>query len=326
MFELTACRRGGVGSRVRLINTYGPPRLPSLRPSASSPPEEGRRHPIQRGSIGRPIWNTQIFLLDEHQQPVPIGVKGEIYIGGAGLARGYLNRSDLTNQRFIRHPFDAAPGARLYRTGDVARYRADGSILIAGRTDQQIKVRGFRIQPGEIETTLRRHPSIGEAVVVARPTESGQTRLVAYVSGDAVESPGELREHLRKTLPEHMIPAAFQIVKSLPRLANGKINRSALPELEETEAAEPRTWTAPRTAIERQVADIWSQVLGVARVGIHDNFFDLGGHSLLSIQLIARIEKKFGKTLPVAVLFQSPTIEQLAVISAANGAPRSGRR
>jgi amino acid adenylation domain-containing protein len=308
-----------VGARVRLINTYGPTEATVVATCCELGAEAGADSGPGEVPIGRPIWNTQIFLLDEHQQPVPIGVKGEIYIGGACLARGYQNRRDLTSERFIRNPFDAAPGARLYRTGDVARYRADGSILIAGRTDQQIKVRGFRIEPGEIETTLRTHPSIEDAIVVGRPTESGQTRLVAYVSGDAVQAPAELREHLKKSLPEYMIPAAFHVVASLPRLTNGKIDRSALPEPEETPAAGSPTWTAPRTAIEQQLAGIWSQVLGVPRVGIHDNFFDLGGHSLLSIQLIARIEKRFGKTLPVAVLFESPTVEQLAALLANEG-------
>jgi thioesterase domain-containing protein/acyl carrier protein len=306
-----------VGSRVRIVNQYGPTEA-TVAATSCDLIGEGGVCVGQSGEtpIGRPVWNTTVYLLDERRKPVAVGDKGEIYIGGVGLARGYLHRPELTAERFIDHPFDASPGARLYRTGDIGRFLSDGSLQIAGRTDQQVKVRGFRVELGEVEAALACHTAIAEVVVVARTAESGSTRLTAYFSENARRStsPRELREYLKRTLPDFMIPGGFVRLESLPRSPNGKIDRAALREMEDMPADEPPTFTAPRTPIERQLAIIWAQVLGVEQVGVDDNYFDLGGHSLLSLQLIARIEKRLGRALSVAVLFQSPTIGQLAAV------------
>ena len=261
--------------------------------------------------IGRPIANTRVYLLDRHLQPVPIGVVAELYAGGDGLARGYLNRPELTSERFIRDPFDADPSSRIYRTGDFARWLPDGSVDFVGRVDGQVKLRGFRIELQEIEAALAHHPEVGKSIVVAKQRVGGEKSLVGYVvpSNGNRPSSDALRNFLRAKLPDYMVPSAFGVLDSLPLTPNGKVDQAALPE--PGEEARPR-FQAPRTAVERTIARIWKELLGVACVTIYDNFFDLGGHSLLAVQLIARLEKSFGKTLPVAVLFQSPTIEQLA--------------
>jgi amino acid adenylation domain-containing protein len=261
--------------------------------------------------IGRPIANTHVYVLDGHLQPVPIGVVAELYAGGDGLARGYLNRPELTSERFIRDPFDADPSSRIYRTGDFARWLRDGSIDFVGRVDGQVKLRGFRIELQEIEAALAQHPDVGKSIVVAKQRVGGEKSLVGYVvpSNGNRPSPDALRSFLREKLPDYMVPPAFTVLDSLPLTPNGKIDHAALPEA--GDESRP-TFQGPRTAVEKTIARIWKELLGVASVGICDNFFDLGGHSLLAVQLIARLEKTFERTLPIAVLFQSPTIEQLA--------------
>lgn len=274
----------------------------------------------QSGSIpiGRPIANTQIYLLDENLQPQPIGVPGEVYIGGAGLARGYLNRPELTAQKFIPSPFSDNSGARLYKTGDLARYLPNGDIEYLGRIDHQVKIRGFRIELGEIEALLSQHPVIQKTVVVAREDEPGNKRLVAYVVPDPEQAPtlSELRSFLKEKLPEYMVPSAFVMLKALPLTSNGKVDRKALPAPEQVRPELEATFVAPRTAIEEVLAQIWAEVLGLERVGIYDNFFDLGGHSLLLTQVTSRLQNAFGVELSLRQLFETPTIANLAVVIA----------
>jgi amino acid adenylation domain-containing protein len=265
-------------------------------------------------TIGRPIANTEIFILDVRQQPVPVGVLGELYIGGDGLARGYHNRPELTAEKFVRHPFNPVPGARLYRTGDLARYRTDGSIEFQGRIDHQVKIRGFRIELGEIESVLCQHSSVRQAVVMARGEASGNRRLVAYLVG---ESPAptvtELQEHLRRKLPEYMVPGAFVFLEKFPLTNNGKINRQSLPEPEQERPELAAAYVAPRTGIESTLAGIWSEVLEIERIGVHDHFFELGGHSLLAVRTISRIRQQLEVDMPLSTLFDAPTVAELAV-------------
>ncbi|MCA1566086.1 MAG: non-ribosomal peptide synthetase, partial [Acidobacteria bacterium] len=266
--------------------------------------------------IGHPIANTEVYLLDENLEPVPVGVNGEIYIGGDGLARGYLNSAELTAEKFVPHPFSPEPGARLYRTGDVARYLEDGRIEFVGRIDQQVKIRGFRIELGEIEVALSQHPSVSEVVVTAREDMPGDRRLVAYVVSDREPAPTttELRSFLLERLPEYMIPPAFVLLGELPLTTNGKVDRKALPAPEQARPDVREAFVAPRTPLEQKLADIWCEVLGVERVGVHDDFFDLGGHSLLATQVISRVRETFQINLPLRVLFESPKVETLAGI------------
>ena len=251
--------------------------------------------------IGRPIANTQIYLLDRSLQPVPVGVPGELHIGGVGLGRGYLNRPDVTADRFIPDPF-GGPGARLYKSGDLARHLPDGAIEFLGRIDHQVKMRGFRIELGEIESRLRDHAAVRDAVVVARPDASGDTQLVAYVvpaHPDGQDIDGRdpiaavLREHLKHALPHFMIPDAIVTLDSLPLSPNGKIDRRALPDPPAPDSGD--AYVAPRTDLEAQIADIWRQVLGVDRVGARDYFFDLGGHSLKTVQIRSRLSEQLGR-------------------------------
>jgi len=241
---------------------------------------------------------------------VAVGVPGELYAGGAGLARGYLDRPELTAEKFVPDPF-GEPGARLYRTGDQVRWLADGTIEFLGRIDQQVKIRGFRIEPGEVEAALHTHPQVREAAVLVREEKSGDRRLVAYVvpvAGQEV-APAELRQHLQKTLPEYMLPGAWVLLEALPLTPNGKLDRAALPA---PEAQSAREYVAPRSATEVLLAGIWAQLLGVERVGIHDNFFELGGHSLLLVQLHSRLQQHFGEKASLADLFQYGTLGELA--------------
>ncbi|NJO14389.1 MAG: amino acid adenylation domain-containing protein [Thioploca sp.] len=264
--------------------------------------------------IGRPIANTQVYVLDQNHQPVPIGVPGELYIGGAGLAQGYLNRPQLTTEKFISNPFSSH--SRLYKTGDLVRYLPDGNIEFLGRIDNQVKIRGFRIELGEIEVVLASYPTIQEDVVIVQESESGEKRLVAYLvlqPGQLIE-PSELRAFLQEKLPDYMIPVAFVSLEHLPLTPNGKIDRRALSQLSVNLEVSAKPFVAPRTQTEKRLAEIWAEVLGVKRVGIYDNFFDLGGHSLLAVILLSKIEKKLGQNLPLATLFQAPTVEQLAHI------------
>ncbi|HEX8411741.1 MAG TPA: amino acid adenylation domain-containing protein [Thermoanaerobaculia bacterium] len=263
-------------------------------------------------SIGRPIANTDIYLLDNNLQPVPVGVSGELHIGGTGLARGYLNRPDLTAERFITDPFGRAPGARLYKTGDAARYLPDGKIEYLNRLDNQVKLRGYRIELGEIEAALRKHAGVNEAVVVVR-SDTGAKVLAAYlIPQGSAPSAAELREFLKESLPEYMVPSFFVMVEAYPLTPNGKVDRKALPPPERTARDVEETFVAPRDPLETQLAEIWSGVLGVPKVGIRDNFFELGGESILALRMFVQIEQTFGRKLPLATLLQASTVEELA--------------
>ncbi|HLL45145.1 MAG TPA: amino acid adenylation domain-containing protein, partial [Longimicrobiaceae bacterium] len=262
-------------------------------------------------TIGRPIANTQVYLLDRDLEPVPVGAVSELYLGGEGVARGYLGRPGLTAERFVPDPFGTA-GARLYRTGDRVRWRPDWKLEYLGRSDHQVKVRGYRIELGEIEAALREAPQVREAVVVVHDAGApGDRRLVAYVvaTEGASAAAAELRAHLRERLPEHMVPGVFVALEQLPLTGSGKIDRRALPAPEHGPVG---AYLAPRTAAEEVLADIWAEVLGTTRVGVEDSFFELGGHSLLAIRVVSRVRQAFGTELPLRALFQMPTVAALA--------------
>lgn len=268
--------------------------------------------------LGRPIANTQIYLLDKHLQPVPIGVKGELYIGGASVARGYLHRPELTREKFLPNPFTNNPKLnRLYKTGDLARYLPDGNIEFLGRADNQVKVRGYRIELEEIAAVLSQHPEVSQAIVMQREDIPGDKRLVTYIVANVEtlhtkflqNSTSYLRDFLKAKLPDYMIPSAFVVLKSLPLTANGKIDRQALPAPAQSEK---QAFVAPRTAIEEVLAGIWAELLSLQRVSVEDNFFELGGHSLLMTQLVVRVRDTFEIDLPLSVLFETPTIAGLA--------------
>ena len=295
---------------VRLLNAYGPTEATITATIFDIVPRTRDSTAHRPVPIGRPLDNRAIYILDGHDNPVPVGVRGHLHIGGMGLARGYLNRPDLTAEKFIRDPFSAQPGARLYRTGDLARYRPDGNIEFLGRGDDQVKIRGFRIELGEIEAVLGRHPAVRAAAVLAREDAPGEKRLVAYVAADA--TPDALRRFLKEFLPDHMVPAAFVPLDALPLQANGKIDRQALPSPDRIRPASDKAFVAPRDDLERQLAHIWEEVLGVRPVGITDNFFELGGHSLSAVRLFAMVEKQLGKKLSLTSIFQGATIEHLA--------------
>jgi amino acid adenylation domain-containing protein len=291
-----------------VCNLYGPSETTTYSTWVAMRREQGFA-----AHIGRPVANTRIYLLDAHRQPVPVGVAGEMYIGGAGVARGYLNRPELTAERFVADPFANEPNARMYRTGDLARYLPDGTIEFLGRNDFQVKLRGYRIELGEIEAHLTQHPAIREAVVLAREDAPGDKRLVAYVVPEhaAADLAELLRAHLRATLPEYMVPAAFVALEALPLTPNGKVDRAALP-APEASAQLKATYLAPRTPTEEILAGIWAEVLGLERVGINGNFFELGGHSLLATQVVSRVRQALGVELPLRKLFASPTVAGLA--------------
>jgi amino acid adenylation domain-containing protein len=295
------------------FNAYGPTETSVCATIAKCSPDD------QKISIGRPIFNTQIYILDSNLQPVPVGIPGEIHISGAGLARGYLNRPELTQEKFIPNPFSNSPDSRLYKTGDLARYLPDGNLEYLGRIDNQVKIRGFRIELGEIETVLSQHSAVKTAVVIAREDTPGNKCLVAYIvhQAEGISAQQEqsllavtqLRQFLKAKLPEYMIPSAFVILESLPLTPNGKIDRRALPA---PEFQSQEQYVAPRNPIEEILSSIWAKVLKVAQVGIHDNFFELGGHSLLATQLISRIREAFQVEMPLRELFVAPTIAELA--------------
>lgn len=271
-------------------------------------------HPIL--PIGRPIANLQAYVLDRNLQPVPVCVVGELYIGGVGVGRGYLNRPELTRDRFISDPFTNEPGTRMYKTGDLARYLPTGDIEYLGRMDQQVKIHGLRIELGEIETALGEHPDILHNVVIAQETSSGERRLVAYLvlrSGGNVEI-AELRSRLLQKLPDYMVPSAFVTVDTMPLTPNGKVDRRALPVPEQSNLADKETFASPRDKVEAWLVTIWESVLGVRPIGVRHNFFELGGHSLMAVRLMHRVEQVFGRNLPIATLLQAPTVEQLALI------------
>jgi amino acid adenylation domain-containing protein len=301
------------GPPQNLLNVYGPTECTTFTTSYRVERVDDSARTIP---IGRPISGTRVYILDSHLRPVPAGVAGELYIGGDGLAREYLNRPELTAESFISAPFSEAMPGRIYKTGDFARYLPDGNIEFIGRIDRQVKIRGFRIELQEIEAVLSQHAGVGKSVVIAKQKDKSDQRLYAYIVPDDGQWPGTetLRRYLRDKLPEYMLPAAFVILDSLPLSPNGKVDHTRLPEPAEIGADDAIETTGPRTWIEAALAGIWTELLGLKVVSVHANFFDLGGHSLLAVQLIARIEKRFGKTVPVSILFRSPTIAQLADI------------
>jgi amino acid adenylation domain-containing protein len=295
-----------------LWNLYGPTETTVWSSAAKVEPGEG---PV---TIGRPILNTQTYVLDARLRPVPIGLTGELYIGGAGLARGYLGRPGLTGERFVPDPYGPAPGARLYRTGDLARWRPDGTLECLGRVDHQVKIRGFRVEPGEVEAALVRHPAVSQAAVVARRDASGEDALVAFV----VPAPGSgadagaaaLRPWLAERLPEYMVPSAFVRLDALPLTPNGKVDRNALPDVSNDQGggASGALSVPPRGPIEEDVARTWGELLGRDWVGVHDNFFDLGGHSLLATQVLTRLRDAFGVDVSLREFLDGPTVAGLA--------------
>ncbi len=264
--------------------------------------------------IGRPVANTTTYILDSRLQPVPIGVPGELHLGGVQIGRGYHNRPELTAEKFIPDPFSGKPAARLYKTGDLARYQPDGNIEFLGRIDHQVKIRGFRIELGEIESRLMEHDAIKNAVVVAREDRPGDQRLIAYLVSNSSKPPttGALKDFLLRTLPDYMVPTAFVWLKELPLSPNGKVDRKALPVPDSIHAAPTKSLVLPRTEMEKTLVGIWQKALGVEQVGTEDNFFELGGNSLLLVRIQGELRALLNQDLPVTVLFQYPTISSLA--------------
>nr|WP_205522819.1 non-ribosomal peptide synthetase [Myxococcus eversor] len=298
------------GERVCLLNAYGPTEA-TVCATISEPLRPG-----DVPTIGRPWDNVQVYILDEQRRPVPAGLPGELCIAGVGLARGYLGNPALTAEKFVPHPFASRQGERLYRSGDRARFLADGRIEFLGRIDNQVKLRGFRIELGEIEATLHGHPSLRDAALVLREDAPGEARLVAYVvpAGAAPPDSGALRDFLRRQLPEYMVPSAFVSLPALPLGSSGKVDRRALPAPGGTSSGAGTPYVAPRDEVEQQIADIWAELLRVERVGIHDSFFDLGGHSLLATRLVARLWTVFDVELPLRQLFEKPTVADVALL------------
>jgi amino acid adenylation domain-containing protein len=292
----------------KIINHYGPTEttVGSLTFDAD---QQELSDLVRTVPIGRPIANTRVYVLDQHLGPVPTGVVGELYIGGAGVAAGYVNDPDLTAARFVPDLFSSEPGSRLYRTGDLARILPDGNVEFLGRSDLQVKVRGYRIEPGEIESVLSQHPLVTQGVVILRGDE-GRERFVAYVMSSKLRpaNADEIRRYLKQRLPEYMVPSAIVVLRSFPTTPNGKVDRAALPHPEETD----RVMVPPQTTVEKELAGIWSGLLKLDELSVHDNFFDLGGHSLLATQVISRIRKAFDKEIPLRTIFDAPTIAKLA--------------
>jgi amino acid adenylation domain-containing protein len=301
-----------IGKKTRLINSFG--LTETTIDSSYYEISSGELSTEQLVPIGRPFINTQLYILDFYLQPVPIGVCGELYIGGASLARGYHNRPELTAEKFIPNKYSNQPGARLYKTGDLARYLPDGNIAFVGRADNQVKIRGFRIELGEIEAVLSQHSAVAKAVVIAREDEPRNKRLVAYVVQNPSFSSLEITQFcdfLKQKLPQYMIPSAFVLLPQLPLLPNGKVDRRSLAKPDAAITTFQDTFVPPRNAIEEVLAGIWAKILGV-ELGIHDNFFDLGGHSLLATQVISRIRETFKVELPLRCLFESPSVAELS--------------
>ena len=299
----------------RFLNGYGPTEgtVGASWSIIKDLPEE-----VTNISIGKAIQNKKIYILDQNLNPVPVGVAGELHIGGVGLARGYHNRPDLTAEKFVPNPFTKTAGERMYKSGDLAKYLADGTIEFLGRIDHQVKIRGFRIELGEIEEVLMTHPTVQTAAVIAREDKPGDKRLVAYFvvdqKSDHEPTTSELYSFLKEKLPEYMVPSFFMMMEALPLTPNGKINRKALPAPEQGRPELGRAFIAPRTPVEQLVADIMAQVLELEKVGVHDDFFELGGHSLLGVKLQSRIRGTFEIELPLRDLFENPTVAQLATV------------
>src|ERR1700683_3374401 len=301
---------------IRLLNAYGPTEATITATAFELTPRLAESTTLHRIPIGRPLANRELYILDRHCNLVPIGVPGELHIGGTSLARGYLNQPDLTGERFIPDTFGNRAGARLYKTGDLARYLPDGNIEYIGRTDHQVKIRGFRIELEEIEAVLAQHPSVRQTIVSTQQDVPGEKRLVAYVVGDREHTPtaNDLRSFLKEKLPEYMVPAVFMVLDSLPTMPNGKVDRSALPKPDQTRPEMAKAFVAPRDDLELQLTGLWEEVLSIRPIGVTDNFFELGGHSLLAVRLFALIEKRLGRKLPLAALFRGATVEGLADI------------
>jgi amino acid adenylation domain-containing protein len=259
--------------------------------------------------IGRPVSNTTLYILDRHQQPVPIGATGELYIGGEGVSQGYLNREELTAERFIPNPFSREPGARLYRTGDLGRYLQTGDIEFLGRTDFQAKVRGYRVELLEIELALAQHPSVQQAVALV---DGNHVRAFATLKPQKSASAGELRSHLKNKLPDYMVPSSFVLLESFPLVTTGKIDRKALAAMDSPKPEHEHKFVAPRTALERVLAGIFSSVLGIDQVGLLGNFFEMGGHSLMATQVASRVRESLGIDLPLRRIFEKPAVGALA--------------
>jgi amino acid adenylation domain-containing protein len=321
--------RNASGNKLRWVNTYGPAEA-SVVATAYEPPQGAEDDAPRSLPIGRPVANARVYLLDPDLNPVPVGVPGELHIAGAGVAQGYLNLPEVTQQRFIADPFwgdsSARSSARMYKTGDLAKYLPNGELEFVGRRDNQVKIRGFRIEPGEIETVLAKHAGVQEAAVVVREDSPGNKRLVGYVvPSEEGAGEGELRRHVKAHLPEYMVPSEFVFLEAMPLTPNGKINRRALPAMKSNSSANEQvnessangrstsdSW--PNDPVQAELLKIWEELLGRKPIGLHDNFFDLGGHSLLAARLMHRVKQTMGKTLPLAALLQAPTVEQLAEV------------
>ena len=279
------------------MNTYGPTETSVI--VTSFEPKAAEELPAVL-PIGRPIANTKIYILDKNLQPQPVGIAGDLYVSGPGLARGYLNRPETTAEKFVRDPFSQVPGARMYKTGDLARYLASGEIEFAGRTDDQVKIRGYRVELEEIEAVLGAHAGVREVVVAARENAAGEKSLAAYVvpAREQVPTTSELRLYLKQKLPHYMVPSAFVLLEGMPKTPNGKVDKRALPVPKVSDFAEPQEYVAPTDELETQLTKIWETVLDKKPVGIRDNFFELGGHSLLAARLMHRIEQSSGAAAP----------------------------
>ncbi len=302
--------------RVRWMNTYGPTETTIVVAWYESPPSVAENERAGEVPIGRPIANTRLYVLDGQMQPTPIGVPGELFVGGEGVARGYRNRPSLTAERFVPDPFGVS-GSRLYRTGDRVRWRADGTLEYLGRCDAQVKIRGYRVEPGEVEAALRRHPAVRESAVIAREDRPGDRRLVGYVVPDPRRPgllPSELHRFLRDKLPRPSVPSAIVLLDAMPMTPAGKVDRRALPAPRLDRAEGGEKVVRPRDGIEARLVAIWEEILETQPVGVTDDFFERGGHSLLAVRLMARIEERFGRRLPLAALFRGGTIESLAEI------------
>ncbi|GCE31295.1 non-ribosomal peptide synthetase [Dictyobacter alpinus] len=299
---------------IPLLNAYGPTECSDdvAHYEITAAPEES----LTNMPIGFPVDNTQLYILDKHLQPVPIGVKGEIYVGGVGVGRGYLNDPERTAAAFQHDPFQTEKDARLYKTGDEARYLPDGKLEYLGRIDQQVKIRGFRVEPGEIEAVLERHPAVRSSLVIARPDAAGQQQLVAYcvpVEDLHIET-SMLRTFCKEYLPDYIVPTAIIMLAAFPLTDNGKVDRTALPAPDALVGEQEQDYVAPRNALEQTLTEIWSEVLGVKRVGIHHDFFALGGHSLLTVRLVTQIQKRCGQRIPLAAIFQYRSIAELGKV------------
>jgi amino acid adenylation domain-containing protein len=294
-----------------LVNNYGPTECTVV---ATSGPVYSKNSAHQLPPIGSPIANTRVYILDEAGNPVPMHTPGELHIGGMGVARGYRNRPDLTEERFIPDPFGANPGERLFKTGDMARFLPDGQIAFLGRRDEQVKVRGFRVELNEVTAALNEHPHIQQSVVLAREVAPGDTRLIAYFVAVTRSRPtlGELRNFLEARLPDFMVPATFVRLEKLPLTASGKVDRMSLPAPDASNTLREETRAAPRTEMEKTVARILARLLNLEDVDVEENFFALGGHSLLGAQLIARLRETFGIEMPLRVIFEAPTVADLS--------------